>query len=77
MDLENIRFIIKNELKGKPKEICDLADEVQALGFRVCPRNIYQDEKSKKICNAICKGECRKRYATCFKKYFKELKGEV
>lgn len=76
MDLENARYIIKNELAGNEKGICDLADEIQALGFRICPRNIYQDEKSKEICIS-CKGNCRKRYATCFKKYFKKLKGEV
>lgn len=72
MDLDSIRNYIKNELQGKPNEICDLADEVQGLGYRICPRNIYQDEKSKKTCSAIVKGECRKRFATCFKKYFKE-----
>lgn len=67
MDLDNIREIIKNDLKDNLADICELADEVQALGFRVCPRNIYQDEKSQRI----CVNPCRKRFATCFKKYFK------
>ena len=64
-DLETI----KNLMKGKSeKEIIEMADEIQGIGFRVCPRNMYGDEKAK----AICKTPCRKRFATCFKLYFKE-----
>lgn len=68
MDLDTIREIIKNELKDNLTDICDLVDEMQALGCRVCPRNIYQDDKAR----AICVNPCRKRFATCFKRYFKE-----
>lgn len=51
------------------EEIIKCADKVQKKGYRLCPRNLYGDEKAKQI----CKTPCRKRYATCFKEYFKEV----
>lgn len=68
MDLDYIRETIKKE--DSLIVICALADEYQRFGYRVCPRNIYQDETARKI----CVNPCRKRFATCFKKYFKEKK---
>lgn len=53
------------------KAICAAADEAQAFGFRVCPRNVYADDIAKSIC--VCSGgkPCRKRFATCWKLYIK------
>ena len=63
-------MLIKTILEDKTQdEIIKLADKVQDKGFRLCPRNLYKDEKAKQI----CKTPCRKRYATCFKEYFKEI----
>lgn len=54
------------------KAICTAADEAQAFGFRVCPRNVYADDIAKSIC--VCDGgkPCRKRFATCWKLYIKK-----
>lgn len=68
-DLESARQQIKN-LGDDVSAICEKADEMQAYGFRVCPRNIYQDETAKAVCCTTARGTCRKRFATCFKKYF-------
>lgn len=53
------------------KAICAAADEAQAFGFRVCPRNVYADDIAKSIC--VCSGgkPCRNRSATCWKLYIK------
>lgn len=53
------------------KAICAAADEAQAFGFRVCPRNVYADDIAKSIC--VCSGgkPCRNRFATCWKLYIK------
>lgn len=68
MDLDIIREIIKNKLKDNLTGICDLTNKLQALNYRICPRNIYQDEKAR----TICVNPCRKRFATCFKEYFRK-----
>lgn len=72
IDLEACRLIIKG-FKTR-EEVYEYADKIQKLGSRVCPRNIYRDEPSLAICT-MCqpKSVCRKRYATCFKKYFNEV----
>lgn len=64
---------IRQKVKGfkTHEEVYAFSDELQRRGLRICPRNIYCDEVSKHICT-MSKGSCRKRYATCFKKYFKE-----
>ena len=68
MSLESTRDYIINELKDSQQAIIKLSDTIQKQGLRICPRNIYNDKKSE----AICVNPCRKRFATCFKKYFKE-----
>ena len=57
------------------KAVCAASDEVQAFGFRACPRNIYADDIAKSVC--VCGGgkPCRKRFATCWKLYFKAKGG--
>lgn len=72
IDLEACRLIIKG-FKTR-EEVYEYADKIQRLGSRVCPRNIYRDEHSLAICTKCQpKSICRKRYATCFKKYFNEV----
>lgn len=70
IDLEEIRQKVKSFKIHE--EVYAFSDELQRRGLRICPRNIYCDEVSKHICT-IAKSGCRKRYATCFKKYFKEI----
>ena len=67
-NLDCCREKIKDEFKDDLTAICEFTDEAQSNDMRICPRNIYQDEKAERICVR----PCRKRYATCFKKYFKE-----
>lgn len=72
IDLEACRLIIKG-FKTR-EEVYEYADKMQKLGLRVCPRNIYRDELSLAICTKCQpKSFYRKRYATCFKKYFNEV----
>lgn len=69
IDLEEIRQKVKGFKTHE--EVYAFSDELQRRGLRICPRNIYCDEVSRHICT-MSKGSYRKRYATCFKKYFKE-----
>lgn len=57
------------------KAVIAASDEAQAFGFRACPRNIYADDIAKSVC--VCGGgkPCRKRFATCWKLYFKAKGG--
>ena len=72
IDLEACRLIIKG-FKTR-EEVYEYAYKIQKSGWRVCPRNIYRDEPSLAICTKCQpKSVCRKRYATCFKKYFNEV----
>lgn len=73
MNLESVRDYIKNEISGDKSKICELAKQAQNKGLRICPRNIYCDKIAEKICVS---SPCRKNFATCFKKYFKEKEME-
>ena len=69
IDLDKIRKDFNNMSVKEQEEFCDL---IQGQGLRLCPRNIYKDI----ICEKICKNPCRKRFWTCFKKYYKEKENE-
>lgn len=75
IDLNQEREFIKS-LGDDIGLIVDYVDYMQNYNkLRLCPRNIYCDDLSKKICKNCTGGTCRQRYATCFKAYFKEKKG--
>ncbi len=71
IDLESCRLIVKG-FKTR-EEVYEYADQIQKSGWRICPMNIYRDDPARAICIRPTKCVCRKRYATCFKKYFNEV----
>lgn len=71
IDLETCRLIIKG-FKTR-EEVYEYADKMQKSGWRICPLNIYRNKQARTICIYSTKCCCRKRYATCFKKYFNEV----
>ena len=71
IDLETCRLIVKG-FKTR-KDVYEYADKIQKSGSRICPVNIYCDEQARSICIHPTKHCCRKRYATCFRKYFNEV----
>ena len=75
IDLKKEREFIKS-LGNDVGLICDYVDYMQSFNnLRLCPRNIYCDEISNKICankEGVQHQGCRRRFATCFKEYFKE-----
>ena len=74
-DLNQEREFIKS-LGNDIGLIVDYVDYMQDCNnLRICPLNIYCDDLSKKICKNYTGGNCRQRYATCFKAYFKEKEG--
>ena len=80
-ELDEIREKIK-ALGNDVKSICEIVDKWQYFyGLRICPRNVYGEGLALKICTfrQIDKhSHCRRRFATCFKVYFKEkLKQEA
>lgn len=74
LSLEELREMVLN-MDGDINGICELSDLLQSNGLRLCPRNVYKDTTSSEICTwNFGGGTCRKRYATCFKQYFKMKK---
>lgn len=77
IDLKEEREFIKS-LGDDIGLICDYVDYMQDVNnLRLCPRNVYCDDLSKKICTNDCAAQhqgCRRRFATCFKVYMKAKK---
>ena len=75
IDIKQERHFIKS-LGNDVSLICDYVDYMQTTNkLRLCPRNIFCDSISTKICANNSKNGCRRKFSTCFKLYFKEKQG--
>ena len=71
-NLDKAREDIKTLSK---EEILRFSSFAQGGGTRICPLNVYQDDKARSICKVKEGKPCRKNFATCWKKYFKAVEG--